>query len=116
MPVNRPSRPDDGDVLLRQLDCAVFQVLHATREANGQPAYDMGLGAFQQGEPVAPSSSFRGRSHVQLALRNPACVLGWILPPGEKFMTPDEAQDAAKRLAALRPARKPRVRATPAPK
>lgn len=129
VPTNYKAGEEDEDVLLRQLDRAVFVVLHDIRaraskaeaERNpgkppAYPPYDLVRGAFPQGEPVAPSSAFQCRSHIQLALRDERCVLGWFLLPGDKLLSDAELAQAKALLQAKNTARKPRVRATPASK
>lgn len=39
-------------------------------------------GAFPQGKPALPGSTFRDHTHVQVALRDNACIKGWFLPIG----------------------------------
>jgi hypothetical protein len=75
---NKSAHREDGDALLRLLDRRVFNVLHRRRAEAGETAYDAVRGAFPQGRPVAPSSKIRRDSHVQIALRNQACVLGYF--------------------------------------
>lgn len=75
---NKAAHQEDKDTLLRHLDRRVFNALHRRRAEAGEPAYDAVRGAFHQGRPVAPSSSICRDTHVQIALRNQACVLGYF--------------------------------------
>lgn len=111
LPQNMPAASDDLDILLRKLDRAVFVLLHELRREQGLAPYDLVRGAFLQGEPVATSSAFRNRTHVQLALLNPACVAGWILPPGDKLLDAAELAKAKAELQRANSKRKPRMRA-----
>lgn len=61
-----------------------------------------------QGEEVAPSSGFYARTHVQIALRDNSCVLGWFLPLDATLMTNAQYDDAVNRRAAMQRSRKPR--------
>lgn len=79
---NRKSEPEDVDVILRSLDRQIFKYLHQMYEDDETLApVDAVRGAFPQGEAVAPTSAIFGNSHVQLALRNPECVLGYFRVP-----------------------------------
>jgi len=46
---------------------------------------------------LVANSGFHRESHVQLAVRDRSCILGWFLLPGEKLMDA-EAFNAAKAL------------------
>ena len=77
MPVNNKNN--------RALDCAVIEYLHSsnTRENN---SYDTVRCAFPEGEQAYPDSFISSRLHIQLCVRNPACIKGFFLPrPLEKF-------------------------------
>ena len=108
LPRNEAASPEDQDVLLRALDSAVFNFIHKARELDNAPAFQAVRGAFLQGEEVAPSSGFYARTHVQIALRDNSCVLGWFLPPDATLMTNAQYDDAVNRRAAMQRSRKPR--------
>ena len=78
---NKKSKPDDPDVILRGLDRQVFINLHQMLVDEGRPPVDAVRGAFPQGQPVAPTSAIFANSHVQIALRNQSCVLGYFRVP-----------------------------------
>ncbi len=42
--------------------------------------YDTVRGAFLEGDPVYPGAGFARESHIQVAVRNPACILGVFRP------------------------------------
>src|ERR1700722_7762900 len=44
--------------------------------------YDTVRGAFLEGEPVYPGAGFSRESHIQIAIRNPANILGAFRPLG----------------------------------
>lgn len=69
------------DKLMRHLDCAVIQLHHLLNEGPdaGQP-YDSVRGVFQEGTEIYPSSGFRQKTHIQIAIRNPNCIKGFFLP------------------------------------
>jgi hypothetical protein len=63
----------------RELDCLVInKCLRELQEGGSQ--YDTVRGAFLEGEPVYPTAGFCHESHIQLAVRNTACILGVFRP------------------------------------
>lgn len=78
---NRPGEAEDKDIIVRALDRQVFKYLHQMYQDQGLPPLDAVRGAFPQGEAVAPTSAIFANSHVQIALRNPECVLGYFRVP-----------------------------------
>lgn len=68
------------DCLLRRLDCAVFQTLHSTLERNHEPSVDSIRCAFEEGSPAFPGSGILDRTHIQICIRNPACIKGYFRP------------------------------------
>lgn len=112
-PKNSKANDDDADVIVRQLDSDVFNFMHQIRRDTGLDAFQAVRSAFPQGEEVAPSSAFKRSSHIQIALRENACVRAWFLPTGAQLMT--EAQYATGKVdlnaaKAAYAAQKPRIR------
>lgn len=64
----------------RFLDCAVMNHLHKLREDAGQPSFDSVRGFFNEGQPVYPTAGLRTLDHVQICVRNPACITGFFRP------------------------------------
>lgn len=73
-----------GDVLLRDLDCAVIQLLHEiwVHDLN-QPPFDSVRGVFWEGNELYPNAGFREKDHIQICVRNPNCIKGFFLPRKE---------------------------------
>ena len=69
-----------GDLLLRELDCAVIESLHAMREDLQQPPFDSIRSVFYEGEELYPNAGFREKDHIQICVRNPNCIKGFFLP------------------------------------
>jgi hypothetical protein len=118
MPINRPADGEDESILLRGLDCATFNMGHRIRARDGLPAHQLVRAAFYQGRPVVDSSEFRSGTHLQLALVDPECLIGWFLPRelGSGLLSEQELQEADAAMARAiraRTANKPRVRASP---
>lgn len=82
LPKNEPARfGDDRDRKLRRLDCAVIDQLHVSVSNSGLEPFDTVRGMFTEGAEIYPGSGFYERSHVQIAVRNPAAIKGLFLPP-----------------------------------
>lgn len=91
VPTNEPANFDDTEILLRGLDNAVFSYIHGTRDKRNDPKlppFQAVRGAFSQGKAALPGSTFLDHTHVQIALRDNACVKGWFLPVGAALMDP----------------------------
>lgn len=78
-----PSNAAGPDLVLRRLDCAVVEMLHTMRDAEGQPPFDTVRAAFTEGGRLYPNAGFYAKSHIQICVRNAACVKGYFRPLGE---------------------------------
>jgi hypothetical protein len=63
----------------RELDCLVINDCIRGLKARGVE-YDTVRGAFLEGEPVYPGAGFSRESHIQISVRNSACILGIFRP------------------------------------
>jgi hypothetical protein len=77
MPENRPLR-GSKQLLLRHLDCAVIEMLHQGREEDKQPAFDSVRGVFVEGNPIFPGAGIHQFNHIQLCVRDTACIKGYF--------------------------------------
>ena len=81
IPRNESRQDGDHDLLRRTLDCSIINWLTEIFDADpDSPTYDSVRGVFQESEPVFEGSSIRMKSHIQLAIRNPACIVGYFRP------------------------------------
>ena len=64
---------------LRELDCLVINACVDELQERGT-VYNTVRGAFLEGEPAYPSAGFSRESHIQVAVRNSACILGVFRP------------------------------------
>lgn len=81
-PSKRPLPSNQGrtpDRLLRRLDCAVLNWFLDYLAAEGV-AYDTIRCGFTEGDPVYPGAGIHRESHVQIAVRNPRCLVGVFRP------------------------------------
>lgn len=76
LPSNGGATPDKK---LRRLDCAVLNFYLTLLEKEGV-RYDTVRCGFVEGEAAFEGSGIHEQSHVQLAVRNPACIVGVFRP------------------------------------
>ena len=86
VPKNRnPKGSTDPDRALRYLDCAVLRHLHNIMDSFADDdllvdAFDTVRGMFVEGGKAYTGSGIYKKSHVQIAVRNPACIKGLFYP------------------------------------
>jgi hypothetical protein len=76
LPVNAGNTPDQK---LRRLDCWILNVYLNSLDATGR-AFDTVRCGFTEGERAFPGSGIFQQSHIQIAVRNAACILGVFRP------------------------------------
>ncbi|HEX5271168.1 MAG TPA: hypothetical protein VFW33_11795 [Gemmataceae bacterium] len=64
---------------LRELDCMVINTCIEELLRTGRE-YDTVRGAFLEGTAVYPGAGFSSENHIQIAVRNSACILGVFQP------------------------------------
>ena len=74
-----PKNNQDG--LRRNLDCAIINLLHLIREDDGEQKVDTIKGVFIEGKPAYPEAGFHEKTHIQICVRNPACIKGVFRVP-----------------------------------
>ena len=83
LPSNRPAGTTDFDLVLRDLDCAVlnYALRAADDEHGGNETYFQTVrGVFLEGDPIYEGARIFTKSHVQIAVRDPSCILGYFRP------------------------------------
>ncbi len=89
LPRNKAATEDDVDLILRPLDRKVINHIHARRKSSGLPPYDAVRSHFVQGPKLLETSGFHRDTHVQIALRNLECVVGYFrVPQAEESVLP----------------------------
>lgn len=81
-PLPRNTVRTDGILLRRALDCAVINTTHGLRKKSGQQNYDTVYGVFEEGTELYPGAGFRSKTHLQIAVRNPECIVGYFRVQG----------------------------------
>ena len=71
-----PSNAGGTDRLMRRLDCVVIQNLHGIKKEYGEAPIDTVLGVFREGPPLYKNSGFYEKTHIQICVCNPACIVG----------------------------------------
>ena len=78
LPENKSRKKTDFIKLVRFLDSAVIENLHAMLENSIK--YDTVRGAFIEGDDVYPGSGFKSKTHIQVCVRNHDCIKGLFFP------------------------------------
>jgi hypothetical protein len=65
---------NSGDSLRRNLDCAVMRRVHSILEEAGIAPVDTVRGVFIEGKPIYDTAGFHTKTHIQIAVCNPACI------------------------------------------
>jgi len=80
----------DNELLLRNLDCAVIELVHKFRLDDKRRAFDSIRGVFIEGHPLYPNAGFNERNHIQICVRNPNCIKGYfrVLDEDKEFPLP----------------------------
>ena len=65
---------------MRKRDCAVLNWYLEALENSGGPRYDTVRGCFLEGGPAFSGSKISKEAHIQIAVRNPDCILGVFRP------------------------------------
>lgn len=84
LPENRPARAGDEDKVLRFLDCAVIKFA-LDKLADAGRAYHTVRGAFFEGGETFPGAGIMLKSHIQIAVREPNCILGFFRPAKRSY-------------------------------
>ena len=91
MPENKKGR-SDRDILLRNRDCAVIQMIHTLAEKSNDywKSFDSVRGVFVEGKPVYEGAAISEKTHIQLCIVNPNCIKGYFSPiePDDNFAIP----------------------------
>ncbi len=60
------------------LDCLIIN--DACTSEDGISRFDTVRGCFPEGVPLFPGSHILSKTHVQIAVRNPSCIIGYFRP------------------------------------
>lgn len=79
IPENLPLK-ENGDLLIRYLDCAVIESIHQFNKDENLREFDSVRGVFFEGEELYPNAGFKKDNHIQIAIKNPNCIKGFFAP------------------------------------
>lgn len=79
------------DLILRELDCAVIEYLHAkigekikydvnVKGFSDYKPFDTVRGVFTEGGPAFEGAGIQAKNHVQVCIRNINCIKGFFIP------------------------------------
>jgi len=85
LPTNRPAGKGDLDMVRRFLDCAVFNYLHEARKSQSKEPFDTVRASFPEGDALYDGSKITVKSHTQICVRNPRCILGYFRPLWDRY-------------------------------
>jgi len=71
---------EDGDLIKRNLDCAVIETIHQFMRDKNKPEFDSVRGVFFEGKDLYENAGFKRSNHIQIAIRNPNCIKGYFIP------------------------------------
>lgn len=82
-PIRENENPDgttSDDLVLRFRDRAVIEFMHAVRSWKNVQEYDTLRCAFTEGKRLFEGAGLREKNHIQIAVRNTACIKGYFRP------------------------------------
>lgn len=89
MPENKAvSKIDNQDKVLRYLDCAVVK-FSLDKLAELGTHYHTARGVFVEGEAAFPGAGIMLKSHIQIAVRDPGCIVGFFRPNRGSYVVDD---------------------------
>ena len=69
-----------GDILERDLDCAVIEQIHDLTSTYNLQKYDTVRGVFTEGKEVYPHAGFVEKTHIQICVVNTKNIIGCFIP------------------------------------
>jgi hypothetical protein len=70
----------EADLVRRELDCSVVNWWMDECAKSGAATYQTVRGAFTEGGAVYPGGLIFEKTHIQIAVRDPDCILGYFRP------------------------------------
>ncbi len=75
-----PKPLPENDRLMHRLDCAAINYGLPWLTGLFGIEFQTVRSVFQEGKPVFEGSDIREKSHIQIAVRDPSCILGYFKP------------------------------------
>jgi hypothetical protein len=80
LPENEPAGKRDFDWLKRHRDCFVLEYAIPLIGATSGIVFQTVRGVFQEGEPAFAGAGIKLKSHIQITVRDPQCIIGYFRP------------------------------------
>lgn len=80
LPLPENIKSNSGELLRRNLDCAVIETAHGITKQLEMPDYDSVRGVFFEGNDLYKNAGFKEKNHIQIAIRNQNCIKGFFIP------------------------------------
>ncbi len=80
IPENKARHGGDEDLIMRYLDNAVINYCIEAIKLEEETEYDTVRCVYAEGKPAFAGSKIMEKSHIQIAVRNPKCILGFFRP------------------------------------
>jgi hypothetical protein len=80
LPRNQAASGSDYDWLKRRLDCFILNNTLPIIESSLDCEFDTVRGVFQESEPIFKGAGLKLKSHIQIAVGNPAAIIGYFKP------------------------------------
>ena len=77
-----------GDKVLRFRDRAVIDYAISRLAGEERIVYQTVRGVFLEGQPAFPGSKIALKSHIQIAVRDPSCILRFFWPAWTRLRQP----------------------------
>lgn len=72
--------PTNKGFAARFLDKAVFEYIHTMHADENSKPFNSVRGAFQEGPAVFTGTTITNKNHIQICIRDKACIRGYFLP------------------------------------
>ena len=80
VPSNEGVGEDRSELVLRKRDCAMLNWAVPFAESQRKDRFHTVRGVFQEGASAFEGSAIRLKSHIQIVVRDSACILGYFRP------------------------------------
>jgi len=80
IPEQKNASYKEGVPLRRELDFAMIEAACKFYFETGGKTFDTVIGTFLEGKEIYPGAGMRDKTHTQICVRNPDCILGYFNP------------------------------------
>ncbi|MCL1984365.1 MAG: hypothetical protein FWG58_03065 [Methanomassiliicoccaceae archaeon] len=79
-PEQKNASYEEGVPLRRNLDFAMIEAACMFYQRSNDITFDTVIGTFLEGKEIYPGAGIRDKTHTQICVRNPDCILGYFNP------------------------------------